>query len=60
MLEKKLEEQRTGLADRINCLESQNRQFQTAITDLHVQLQQIERRPKGLRKLFQSENDKHR
>lgn len=60
VLEKKLEQQRTDFVNRINCLESQNRQFQTAITDLHVQFKRIETQPKGLRKLFQSENDKHR
>ncbi|MGM0219149.1 hypothetical protein [Enterococcus sp. AZ126] len=60
VLEQELAQQRTDFVNRINCLESQNRQFQTAITDLQVQLQRIETQPKGLRKLFQSENDKHR
>lgn len=60
VLEQELAQQRTDFVNRINCLESQNRQFQTAITDLHVQFKRIETQPKGLRKLFQSENDKHR
>lgn len=59
-LEQELAQQRTDFVNRIHCLESQNRQFQTAITDLHVQFKRIETQPKGLRKLFQSENDKHR
>lgn len=59
-VEQELAQQRTDFVNRINCLESQNRQFQTAITDLQVQLKRIETQPKGLRKLFQSENDKHR
>lgn len=60
VLEKTLEEQRADLVHRITCLEHQNRQFQTAMTDLHAQFKRIETQPKGLRKLFQSENDKHR
>ncbi|MBO0468764.1 hypothetical protein JZO73_14770 [Enterococcus plantarum] len=60
VLEQELAQQRIDFLSRINYLENQNRQFQTAITDLQVQLKRIETQPKGLRKLFQSENDKHR
>lgn len=59
-LEQELAQQRTDFVNRITCLESQNRQFQTAITELHAQFKRIETQPKGLWKLFQSENDKHR
>lgn len=60
VLEQELAQQRIDFLSRINYLENQNRQFQTAITDLQIQLKRIETQPKGLRKLFQSENDKHR